>query len=45
MLDYKLRHLHGFVPSIYINEVALCLSLHNLNDVLAAPNLNKMDID
>ena len=35
-IDYQPGHPHGFVSSIYMGEVALCLSLHDPNGVLAA---------
>ena len=35
-IDYQPGHPHGFVSSIYLGEVALCLPLHDPNGVLAA---------
>jgi predicted nucleotidyltransferase len=35
-IDYQPGHPHGFVSSIYMGEVALCLPLHDPNGVLAA---------
>jgi predicted nucleotidyltransferase len=35
-IDYQPGHPHGFVSSIYMGEVALCLPLHDSNGVLAA---------
>ena len=35
-IDYQPGHPHGFVSSIYMGEVALGLSLHDPDDVLAA---------
>lgn len=35
-IDYQPGHPHGFVSSIYMGEVALCLPLHDPQGVLAA---------
>ncbi|MEX0272532.1 nucleotidyltransferase domain-containing protein [Leptolyngbyaceae cyanobacterium UHCC 1019] len=35
-IDYQPGHPHGFVSSIYMGEVALCLPLHDPNGILAA---------
>lgn len=35
-IDYQPGHPHGFVSSIYMGEVALCVSLHDLYGVLDA---------
>jgi predicted nucleotidyltransferase len=35
-IDYQPGHPHGFVSSIYIGEVAICLSLHDPEGILAA---------
>jgi predicted nucleotidyltransferase len=34
-IDYQTGHPHGFVSSIYMGEVALCLPFHDSNGVLA----------
>jgi hypothetical protein len=35
-VDYQPGHPHGFVSSIYMGEVALCLPLHDPDGILAA---------
>ena len=35
-IDYQAGHPHGFVSSIYMGEVAICLSLHDPDGSLAA---------
>lgn len=35
-IDYQPGHPHGFVSSIYMGEIALCLPLYDPNDILDA---------